>query len=322
MYTTNRLLPERSYLNFSFRRDPDDIIFIKLPFYENIDISESKKNNIVRNSVLYQEPTLAYTGAQTKKISIKFNLNLDHLRTQLLSPESIGYLEDPLKYSNKSESEKRKFININLNSEKPEKVPYFKTLLSRFVSHPDFISSVATARSSIGNLIDPNYFVSLQSKNAPTDITKITNQLIFWISIIKASTLTKKGNGDDIPIVYFNHGSLYQNVPCVVDRYSLNIKSNVTYQLQTLTPNIIEVSLDLLELSNIDKLFRSTIISSYAGVENTAEVGSDALPSSVGTEQLTFYGWESIIAEPFSADAPFYDEFTAPGSAYDDYVLI
>lgn len=316
MYTTNRLLPERSYLNFKFERG-DDVIFIKLPFYENIQISESKKNNIVRNSVLYQEPVLAYTGAQTKKISIKFNLCLDHLRSQLLTPESLQYLDaDATKYSTKSETEKRKFTNISLNSEKPETVPYFNTLLKRFVRHPDFISSIETAKSNLGNLINQE---SLLSTKAPDEIIKITNQLIFWVSLIKSSTLTRTGNNDSIPIVYFNHGSLYQNVACVADRYSLNIKSDITYQLQTLTPNLIEVSLDLLEIADSNKLFKSTKGSLYGSVEDTADIGSASLTDSeVGGENLVVYGWESIVGEPFSADAVFYDEFTAPGSAYDE----
>ena len=80
-FAQRRLIQQKSFMEFHFPTSPT-VLVARLPFYENIDIKESKKANIVsynpigRNSSLY-----AYTGAESRKLKVSFALTVLHIQS-------------------------------------------------------------------------------------------------------------------------------------------------------------------------------------------------------------------------------------------------
>jgi hypothetical protein len=106
-------------------------------------------------------------------------------------------------------------------------------------------------------------------------LNKVIDLIYVWVNLIRATTLNH--SMDTLlgpPIVRLTHGAMYDNVPCLVEDYDIKILDEAGYELETLTPKRIEVSLSL--------------------VENRAgNFGRYAAGKVVTGDNIT--GWESII---------------------------
>ena len=49
------------------------------------------------------------------------------------------------------------------------------------------------------------------------------------------------------PIVRVTHGPMFNNVPCLLQDYSIRIEDDAGYDVQTLTPKRVNISLNLVE---------------------------------------------------------------------------
>ena len=86
--TIDRKLGERSYLDFEFPEDREGgpPLSIRLPFLENIVISEKKRARyqkyrpVSRSSELY-----TYLGADSRKLNLNFSLSLKHIEALVLN---------------------------------------------------------------------------------------------------------------------------------------------------------------------------------------------------------------------------------------------
>ena len=307
----NRLLPERSYLNFVFtsKNKDSETYYVKLPFYENIEIDETKKNEFsILKPVADSSPIPIYTNGSIRTFNINFKLNLLHLRDQLLTPESLGFIEDPSKYSKSTEKEKAKFKNINLKSTSLKKVPYSKILFERYVKGNTDYNSVINSGNNIPVLTNKDQ--------------KIIDQYLFWTNIIKSSMVKEDSNFGTIPFIFLNHGSMYQNIMCVAQSYSIKISKDINYHIETLTPHIITVSMELIDAISLkNKTFleeNSEVPKSFTELFQSI----DNFPKDIDVS----LGWNSVINEPYSIDSVHYEEFTAPfSSSYPittEYLLI
>lgn len=130
---------------------------------------------------------------------------------------------------------------------------------------------------------------------------KVLDQVVYFTNIIRSSVLSKgKGTSVPPPLVYLNHGILYQNVPCICTDYNLSIDKNVTYDLPTLLPFTLKFSVNLVEALG------------YARKTEFMYNEIGGLEQSLVSEDLTRryeefvgefdYGWTSVINEPFSLD--------------------
>jgi hypothetical protein len=82
-------------------------------------------------------------------------------------------------------------------------------------------------------------------------------------------------------LVRLNFGSLYQDIPCIVKNYNIGWEEEAGYDLYTLTPNRVKISVELNEVR----------IGDFGHYEKGVMIKRDNIT-----------GWESVIAEPNSID--------------------
>ena len=69
------------------------------------------------------------------------------------------------------------------------------------------------------------------------EIDNAIDLVFIWLNLIRGSVLNNSTNtllGP--PIARLNHGNMYNNVPCLVEDYSIKILEDSGYEVQTLTP--------------------------------------------------------------------------------------
>lgn len=107
------------------------------------------------------------------------------------------------------------------------------------------------------------------------DVNRVINLVLCWINLIRGSVLNNsRSTIYGPPIVRLTHGPMYNAVPCLVEDYSIRILDEAGYDLHTLTPKRLEVTLNLLE-------------------SRTGNFGSYQPTTNPDGDNLT--GWESII---------------------------
>ena len=81
-----------------------------------------------------------------------------------------------------------------------------------------------------------------------TSLNTTLNLVYLWVNLIRASILNNSRSTTlGPPIVRLTHGGMYNNVPCLLQDYSINIVDEAGYDVQTMTPKRLEISLNLIE---------------------------------------------------------------------------
>ena len=69
---------------------------------------------------------------------------------------------------------------------------------------------------------------------------------MFWINIIRSSVRNNASNTlFGPPVVRLNHGIMYNNVPFIVDNYQISIVEEAGYDLETILPKQLEITMAL-----------------------------------------------------------------------------
>ena len=112
---------------------------------------------------------------------------------------------------------------------------------------------------------------------------KVIDTMLFFVNVLRSSVYNNASNPlFGPPIVRLKHGTLYQDVPCIVKSYEIGGMDEAGYHLETLTPNRLKVTLTLDEVRASD----------FGKYERALPVSRDNLA-----------GWESVIGEsPGSLD--------------------
>lgn len=285
-YNNNRKFSERASLIFNFNYNKNAVgtvspIKITIPLYENPTIIETKQARlgkykpIGRNSNLY-----AFLGADSKVISLTFNLTLPHLMFHCSDPSLSQYITrytktDPqadFKLSNKKEGEKL-YNNI------------IKVIDDY---HNNFYGLKFDDEVNIFNtpeLINPNNFDVLREV-LPEQQTSVTPNRVkalyyFWTNVIRCSVIGTTDHTGSPPIVKFNFGPLYKGTPFIVEKYTISFDDNkVGYDVATLLPNRVKITLEMEE-------FRTGNFGNYAAYGSPGESGSPLDGENVA-------GWEFI----------------------------
>lgn len=107
------------------------------------------------------------------------------------------------------------------------------------------------------------------------EVNKTIDLFIFYINLIRGSVLNNSRNTIyGPPIIRLNHGTMYNNVPCLLQDYTINIIDDAGYDVETVTPKRVSISLNLVE--------------SRAG-----NFGNYVVGDIFNGDNLT--GWESVI---------------------------
>lgn len=111
---------------------------------------------------------------------------------------------------------------------------------------------------------------------------KVLDIILFWVNMIRASVVNNAQNSIyGPPVVRLRHGIMYQDVPCLCHSYSIGWDEKAGYDLQTLFPRQIQITMKLEEFRTGD----------FGVFDQNDIIGKDNLA-----------GWESVINEPNSMD--------------------
>lgn len=264
----DRKLEERSYLQFEFFESRSDVPIIRiLPFFENIDVEESRRANYIRYQPLSRNSTLlSYTGSESRVFNVNFKITL---------PNVIEYYDTIFtKYASKYESKialQKKFFDINRN-DNPILAPlkgsaedfdaFFKDEAQKAILNKletGTKQGPAPGNGNIGPFTDIIVNASIEAAVAAQKAVvadqfsvqraKIINTIMYWVNLIRSSCLNNSKNPTLAPpIVRLNHGILYQDIPTVCLDYKINFADTGGYDLKTLLPRVMEFTLNLQEI--------------------------------------------------------------------------
>lgn len=282
-----RKLEERSHLRFDFPRPPSGrYMRIYVPMLENCRIRETGESRLVDYNLLNRAGSLfAYTGAKSREFTLTFKISLHNL-IEVETREGLNdkFRRDIMSFIYGEEMAKNAFFtlsNSNISSLAKSLESSAKKateVIDHASLHREFFSRIS---NPVGNELDffsnfiQNTFGNPDPNGQFSYLNKTINLIIQWINIIRASVLN---NSTDTtlgpPIVRITHGPMYNNVPCVVDNFDISVIEEAGYEVQTLFPKQIEISMKLKE-------FRTSSDNSYKVFD---EVSGD-----------THVGWEALI---------------------------
>ena len=241
-------LEDRSSLHFTFYGGFDaKPHYETLSFAENVKVKETASSKlqtyqpIGRNGSVY-----VHTGSDSRKFTVEFNLTLPHIiaNTQV-KDDGLS----PLDRFRKKKAQKDQYVqNLTTSSgessiDAKDGKSYVRAVDMMFEGYLDSQERFA----SLTNLLGGAVFNFLGSGDDAR--VEAISKVLFWLNLIRCTTMThsKKPQWGP-PIVRLNHGIMYQNVPCVVNNYSINVDDKAGYDNKTLMPRVISVSLQMSEV--------------------------------------------------------------------------
>jgi len=285
----SRLLDQRSRLEFYY---PEDNIIMFIPFYENPQITESQAANYATYNPVGRAGSLyAYTGAKSRKIKVKTTFTLPHLAMHDMGIDRFRRV-----FSNTTkESQKLMFTQFSKQSTKP-KPGDVNTSLSLEVEkvwlalQPTKEGSLERLgertrelqKSNVLSLLGITSTPSRLQDISPEEKHQVIDTMLFFLALLRTSVTNKATNPMlGPPIIRINFGTMYQSVPCICKSYNIAWDEGAGYDLKTLTPRKLEVSLNLEEL----------------------RVGNfGTYDAAVFVERDNLTGWESAINGPHTTD--------------------
>lgn len=264
----SRYLPERSYLYFRYpQANATKSIEFYLPMLENIEISESQKPNLATYDLIGRAGSLySYLGSKSREFSVKFNITLPNILDYITNVGMNPQFSNQFRYFyNEKDAKKRrkeKFKQLKsdgkMDSNRDTFITFYENAKSEY-----FIKSGETEPDPNDLGIIGNFFARdvggvggailgglFSSNNVPDDkyIRMAVDALMLWVGVIRSSTVNNAQNISlSPPTIYINHGTMYQNIPCICTNYSIRINNNVGYDLLSMAPRQIEVNLNLSE---------------------------------------------------------------------------
>jgi len=118
---------------------------------------------------------------------------------------------------------------------------YYNTVLQKITGSPpdDNFNSFVT------NILQDLEYPFEQNEK---ELNDVINLVYVWVNLIRASVLNNSNNTSfGPPIVRLTHGAMYNNVPCLVQDYSIDVDEEVGYEVTTVTPKRLRISLTLVE---------------------------------------------------------------------------
>jgi hypothetical protein len=287
-FIIDRKLPERSKLQFFFpvAAKGNKYYVVELPFYENIKIKEDKKARYQKYSLISRSSNLySYLGADSRELSLDFNMTLPHI----LETYSNITLDRYLNYYDLDNTNTQRERDKFLNPLKPKKTPegiayrlgttYTKSLAkesARFVlqnalyrlnsQEREYFSNKYGVEAEVNKLRVASNFpeisyiktTDVQTKSNPDPLSldpkyKIIDTIIYWTNIIRSSVVNNAMNPIyGPPVIRLRHGIMYQDIPCICTSYSIDFDEGAGYDIDTLLPRSIKISLKLEEFRTGD----------------------------------------------------------------------
>lgn len=261
----SRYLPERSYLYYQYPDTNERSIQFYFPLLENIDISESQKPNLGVYDLLGRPGNLySYHGAKSREFSLRFNITLPNILDYFTNIGLHEQFSDSFRYfynerdrekrrlQRNSDTDNKKNQNFELGRGNESGVSYSEKSENRFSSLLPPPTGVELNIQKIAKWADDaaskfESFLGLTNKT-PKQARNAIDYLMLLINVIRTSTLNNSRNTSmGPPTIYINHGTMYNNIPCICTNYSVKLVSEYGYHLTTMAPNQVEVTMNLSE---------------------------------------------------------------------------
>jgi hypothetical protein len=325
-----RLLPERSYLYYKYpQKSADRSVEFYFPFLENIDISESQRPNLGTYDLLGRAGNLfSYHGARSRDFQLRFYITLPHVFEYIVNYGMNEQFTDSFRYfSSERENEKMKFYSSVTKGEFLEKSNdielgeiyknrYYNKALSRYgdlLPPKSEIDQILEELNTFGRNVfkipvieNVSQIFNLFKRERPRQLKNAISYFMLLVNVIRTSTLNNSKNTSlGPPTIYINHGTMYNNIPCVCTNYNIRLVSENGYDLKTMNPKRVEVTMSFSENRTGD--FGGFKPFSYIQGENLA--GWEAV-----MEERTLDPWNSTFGD-YDADLRNLDAWEAAQAA-------
>lgn len=228
-------LEARAYLDFFYPiiGPEDSYKLVRIPLYENPEIIEDKSAKYVNYMPLGRSSELfSYVGASARSIKLKFNLNLLHLMNYNINIDRFKAL-------------------ITGDTIQTQQEAFFKSKeLEGGNARANFAGVAQKEYNAMIKSIDP---VFAQKGLGNPYKNKVLEAIIFWVNIIR--TCVSNNSESTLygpPVIRLTFGALHRNVPYICSKYNITFDDVAGYDLRTLWPRLIKVSLDLMEIRTGD----------------------------------------------------------------------
>lgn len=305
-FQLNQALEKRAGIRFNYapvQGEPgtDDYNYrqtrkVWIPFFENPQISESRKANYASKKILLRnEPVRLYTGSEARKIKIDIHYSLIHMASMIGQQDitDMFSVNDTTSYDDATaiaaylgDTLKRDTGATSVPGNDPALVreAYDRGHTSEGPWGPNRWWKDPQQNHSEGSNYW-NFALMWVMRNTPKWVNhhKIMQKVINNIrsAVIGTQQMPVKGP----PIVELKWGTMYNFTPCIVTDYKIQPVENAGYDTKSLTAQRLKVSLSLEEVRNIN-----------GNLWGNPEVGGD-LP-----------GWDSIAKlghiDPIPRDIP------------------
>jgi len=227
------------------------------PFFENPTIKESRSANIVKYNPIGRAGTLmGYTGAKSRTFSITFELTLPHIMFL-----SQGFPAEKAPSDLTKEEQKEMFFiptgdRTSLRSSNRQysfdafSDLWLKDFSTGDTPFPDNPTEEAKAlHNQYGDNLGFPGIADGQLPNQAKYYREAVMLITYWSNLIRSSVLNYAPNpAVGPPIIYLTFGMLYQKVPTIAEKYSFTIDDKAGYDVVTLLPRKINISLSLEEI--------------------------------------------------------------------------
>ena len=270
---TDRLLQDRGYITLVFPEKGKGKVTksitsnkkIKIPFFENPIIQESKQSRLATYKLIGRNSDLfSYLGADARAIQLRITLTLPHLFHFM---KSSPWMDKDTAFNKvpKFNIVRKNITNILLNdrteslgskSYKDDEYERGTRLARKFVNG-EIDSAVDSYYSQDGvrlkqgmEAFDAQYSELLgeDSYQLDPDTRGVRAAFVYYINLLRSTTLGSEQLGLGAPIIRLNFGPLYQDVPCIAMKYNLEMDDQAGYDIATMLPRRVTFNLDLQEV--------------------------------------------------------------------------
>jgi hypothetical protein len=273
----NNDLDTGAFLRFEFPH-PDGTaltsFFRTCPFYENAIIKESQAAMLIEQQPIGRLGTLfGHTGAKSRKFDVSFSMTLPFIR----EVAKTFKLDPTPSDMSKKEQQDMFFVAPYDNDQKYNTKfrsfdEYKKSFLEKFVE--------GGTQTAEGEKLEEMYgktfgFPGLADDAASKSHAGAVDVIVYWLELIRASVRSYAPNpAVGPPIIRLFYGIMYSNIPTIASNYNISIDENAGYDVVSLLPRRINISLTLNEI-----------------LDDT----SVGFRSGTTTPQDSVYGWEEVV---------------------------
>lgn len=217
-----------------------------IPFYENPIISERKAARLVEYNPINRGSTLfSHVGADARSINIEFILSLAHIKS---SWNSILNTRQAFSNLQKKDSEMSRFFERHFPTstegiyEQGEKNLSRMTSIEEMFNKPTITKKLKKGIRKIGQEAPKDPDTSIHSKQTVLD------SITFILGLIRTCVAGSAENSIlGPPTLRLRHGLSYQDVPLLCRDYSIKVVEEAGYDVETLLPLRIKISLSTVE---------------------------------------------------------------------------